>query len=390
MATLLLSAGDASGDLHAAEFARVFAERNPGTRLVGLGGAAMDAAGVERVAHQDDLAVGGLFELLGGLAGVARAWRAMGAAAERERPDLVVLVDSGGFNLPLARRIKRRLGAPILYYVAPQVWAWRTWRIRKLAARVDRLAVILPFEPEVYAGTGVAVDFVGHPLVDAIPEPAGADERLAARSRCGLEAFAGPVVALLPGSRRNEIASHLELQLATARALRERLPGVRFLLAVAPSLGAEAVARLRKDCERAVAAGLPLRLLSGEARDAISAADVVLAKPGTVTMECALLGRPLVVVGRANPLTAWIVRRALRVPSLTMPNLIAGEAIVPEFLQQEAVPERLADAVAALVEGPARQRQLARLAEVRAALGPGGSAARACDIAEEMLASARA
>ena len=128
MATLLLSAGDASGDLHAAEFARVFAERNPGTRLVGLGGAAMDAAGVERVAHQDDLAVGGLFELLGGLAGVARAWRAMGAAAERERPDLVVLVDSGGFNLPLARRIKRRLGTPILYYVAPQVWAWRCRR----------------------------------------------------------------------------------------------------------------------------------------------------------------------------------------------------------------------------------------------------------------------
>ncbi len=163
---------------------------------------------------------------------------------------------------------------------------------------------------------------------------------------------------------------------------------MRFLLAVAPSLG-EGV-EIRAACERARAAGLPITLLPGRSREAIVAADVVLAKPGTVTMECALLARPMVVMGRANALTAWFLRRAIRVPSLTMPNLIAEEAIVPEFLQDEAVPSRLAEALGALLSGPARDVQLARLAEVRQALGPGGAADQACRIAEEMLEAARA
>jgi lipid-A-disaccharide synthase len=335
------------------------------------------------------------------LAGVVRAWRAVGAALERERPDLVVLVDSAGFNLPLARRIRRRLGVPILYFVAPQVWAWRTRRIRKLAARVDRLAVIFPFEPEVYQGTGLQVDFVGHPLVDAIGDRSGdvsagpaaeADrdaDRSAARKRCGLDESAGRVVALMPGSRRNEIASHLELQLETAGLLQAEDPTTRFLLAVAPSLRGAPGRELRTACQGHIDAGLSLTLCDGGARDAIVAADVVLAKPGTITVECALIGRPLVVMGRAHPLTAWILRRAIRVPSLTMPNLIADEAIVPEFLQNEAVPERLADALRSLMEGPTRDTQLARFAEVRQALGGGGAVDRACEIAEEMLATAR-
>ena len=398
MATLLLSAGDASGDLHAADFAAAFSRRNPGTRLIGLGGEAMRAAGVELVAHQRDLAVGGLFELAGGFAGVVRAWRAVTAALDRERPDLVVLVDSSGFNLPLARRIKRRLGAPILYYVAPQVWAWRSGRIRKLARRVDRLAVIFPFEPAVYAQTALPVDFVGHPLLDAIQPPAAGDEESArdrARQRCGLGGPEGPVVTLLPGSRRNEIASHLEVQLAAASRLHERVPTARFLLGVAPSLGAGVLERLHAGCREARDRGLPLHVCEQGARDAIQAADVVLAKPGTVTLECALLGRPLVVMGRANPLTAWILRRAIRVPWLAMPNLIANEAVVPELLQQDADPERLAQALFELLEGPARERQLAKLAGVRQALaasesetgeGTGRAVERACRIAEEMLA----
>ncbi len=350
----------------------------------------MRSAGVELVAHQRDLAVGGLLELAGGLRGVVRSWFAVTTAIERERPDLVVLVDSSGFNLPLARRIKRRQAVPILYYVAPQVWAWRSGRIRKLAARVDRAALIFPFEPAVYAGTGLSAEFVGHPLIDAIPAVAGDAARAGARDRCGLADAAGPVVTLLPGSRRNEIAAHLTVQLETARTLQARVPEVQFLLAVAPSLTDDVGRGLRETCERWARDGLHLRLWTEGARDAISAADVVLAKPGTVTMECALLGRPLVVMGRANPLTAWIVRRAIRVPSLTMPNLIADEDLVPEFLQDEAVPERLAEALAGLLAGPARDRQLAGLAKVRQALGPPGAVERACGIAEEMLASARA
>jgi len=386
VATLLVSAGDASGDLHGAEFARRFRERHPKCRIAGLGGDAMRDAGVELLAHQRDLAVGGLFELAGSLPALARVWRRMGAALATRRPDLVVLIDSGGFNLPFAKRVRRHCAAKILYYVAPQVWAWRSGRIRKLAERVDRLAVIFPFERDVYKHTQLPVDFVGHPLLDSLAPPASHDTQ-AARRACGLDPV-GPVVTLMPGSRRNEVASHLGIQLETAQRLRAETPGVRFLLAVAPSLG-EGV-EIRAACDRARGSGLSITLLQGRSSEAIVAADVVLAKPGTVTMECALLARPMVVMGRANPLTAWFVKRAIRVPSLAMPNLIAQETIVPEFLQGDAVPSRLADALGSLLSGPARELQLARLADVREALGPRGAADRACGIAEEMLEAARA
>ena len=387
MPTLLLCAGDASGELHAAAFASAFRKRHPDARLVGLGGDAMRAAGVELVADQRDLAIGGLVEVVGGLAGVVRAWRAVDRALVRERPDLVVLVDSGGFNLPLARRVRRRLPAPVLYYVAPQVWAWRTGRIRKLAKRVDRLALILPFEPRVYAGTAVRAEFVGHPLVDAIPRPPSDSERLAARQRC----CAGEderVLTLLPGSRRNEIAAHLALQLEVAARLHAAGRIDRAILAAAPSLDATARERLEARCA-AAAAKLPLVVHADGARHAIAAASVVLAKPGTVTLECALLGTPLVVVGRANPVTAWLARRLVRVPSLSMPNLIAEAPLVPEFLQQDARPAPVAAALERLLEGPARDEQLSGLAQVRERLGDPGAAERTCEIAEEMLATAR-
>jgi lipid-A-disaccharide synthase len=345
----------------------------------------MREAGVDLVADQRDLAVGGLFELAGSALRVASAWRRLGDALPEIRPDLVVLVDSGGFNLPLARRVRRECGVPILYYVAPQVWAWRTGRIRKLARRVDRLAVIFPFEPHFYAGTSLRVDFVGHPLVDPLRAFAREVSTAVARARCGVGP-GGPVVALMPGSRRNEIASQLPLQLDASLAMRARVPTLRFLLAHAPSVSERDV---RAHCRARLPADFPLEIVPGSAREAIRAADVVLAKPGTVTLEAALLERPMVVMGRANPLTAWVLRRAVRVPWLAMPNLIAGETIVPELLQQDAVPTRIADAVLALLDGPAREAQLRGLARVRLSLGEGGAVGRACEIAEEMLAPAR-
>jgi lipid-A-disaccharide synthase len=382
--TLLLSAGDASGDLHAADFVRSFRERHPGARFVGLGGPAMREAGVELVADQRELAVGGLVELAGSLTRVFGVWRRLTAALVRCRPDLVVLVDSGGFNLPFAARVRRRCKAPVFYYVAPQVWAWRVGRIRKLARRVDRLAVILPFEERLYRDAELRVDFVGHPLIDPLRDLRRRLGREAARERFGL-ASQDPIVTLLPGSRRNEMDSHLRIQLEVARLLREREPRMRFLLPLAASLPDD----YRRVAEAALPPDFPLQVLAGGAREAILAADVVLAKPGSVTLEAALLARPMVVMGCAHPLTAWLLRRVVRVDSLTLPNLIAGEAIVPEFLQQDATPRRLADAIGKLFCGPERDAQLERLAAVCGALGPGGAVGRACEIAEEMLATAR-
>jgi lipid-A-disaccharide synthase len=379
MTTVLVSAGDASGDLHAAAFVRALRARRPALRAIGLGGAAMQKAGVELLVQQRDLAIGGLVEVLSSLRRVVRAWRRLGRALREERPALVVLVDSPDLNLPFARRA-RRARVPILYYVSPQVWAWRRGRIRKIARRVDRMATIFPFEPAVYAGTGLRVEFVGHPLVEPLARFAAENAPLALRERLALPRDA-PLVALLPGSRRNELRHGLGLFLAVARRLAARRPEVRFALGLAPSL-----ARAELDAELArVPDAPPVAVVEGDAHALIRAADVCLAKPGTVTVEIALLGTPFVVAGRANRLTAAIARRVVSLPSFTMPNLIAGAPVVPEFLQEAARPERIADALEALLQDPAREAQLARLAAVRARLGAGGAAERAAAIADEML-----
>jgi lipid-A-disaccharide synthase len=387
MTTLLLSAGDASGDLHGAGFVRAFRALCPEARFVGLGGDEMEKAGVELLVHQRDLAIGGFLELSGGLRRIVQAWRSLSRALARIRPDLVVLIDSGGFNLPLARRARRRTGAPIFYYVAPQVWAWRRGRIAKLARRVDRLAVIFPFEPEVYADTDLVVDYVGHPLVEELETVGRRTDRKSARHSLGL-ASEGPLVAVFPGSRSNEIHEQLPVQLQAIALLHRERPDARYLLALAPTVSRAAVETIVE--RQQLPSSLELEIVEGRSRDVILAADLALAKPGTITVELALLGRPMVVVGRASRLTAMILKRAVKLPSLAMPNLIAGAPVVPEFLQEEARPARIAFALAELFEGSQREGQLAALEEVRRKLGRRGAARRAAEIAEEMLGSATA
>lgn len=385
MSLVLVSAGDASGDLHAAGLVEALRRLRPTTRFCGLGGAAMAAAGVELRVPQREIAIGGLIEVLPSLCRVIRAWSTLGRVLvppdPAERPRLAVLVDAPDFHLPLAKRAQRA-GVPVLYYVSPQVWAWRRHRIRAMARRVDRLAAIFPFEAALYTGTGLRVDFVGHPLVDSLGALARRLDASAARARLGLPAT-GPLVLLMPGSRRNELAHHLGPMLEGARALHARRPDVRFALAVAPSLERDGIAA------RVAAADLPSgaapALIAGGAHEAILAADVVLAKPGTTTIEVTLLARPLVVVGRANPLTAALARRLVSLPSLAMPNLIAGAPVVPELLQGDARPDRIAAALEVLLDGPVRELALARLAAVRARLGVGGAAERTAAIAAEML-----
>lgn len=379
MSTVLLSVGDASGDVYASDFVRELAALRPGTRFVGLGGPEMEKAGVEIVVEQSALAVGGLIELLPDLHRVVGAWRRMRAALERERPDLVVLMDSSGFNIPFARRAGR-LGIPSLYYVAPQVWVWRKGRVQKIARWVSRVAVIFPFEPDAYAHSSVPVEFVGHPLVDRLRQ--AKLERGAARSALGLPEEA-TIVALLPGSRDSEMRRFLPLFLETAKLVHARDPRVHFVLPRASSVEAEGIeARLR---EAKLPSLMAVEVLAGRAHEVLCAADVALAKPGTSTLEAALLGCPLVVAGFATWFTAFVVRRMMDVDAYAMPNLIAGERIVPELIQEEARPEAIADAVLSLCSGPARELQLARFAELRETLAKGGAARRAAEIAAEML-----
>lgn len=378
MTDVLISAGDASGDAHAAELLTALRGSRPALRGFGLGGGRLADAGLEILVPLADVAVGGFVEVLGAVPRVLGAWRTLERAARARRPALAILVDAPDLNLPLARRL-RRAGVPILYYVAPQVWAWRTGRIEKLARRVDRMAVIFPFEVDVFAGSGLAVDFVGHPLVDPLRGVREKVDRADARARLGVPAGA-PLVLLLPGSRHNELRYGLPLFLATAERLLVRRPDAHFALALAPTIRRAAV-----DLQ-----GLPVRVVENATHEAMVAADVALVKPGTASLELALLGRPHVAAGRANALTAALARHLVRLPSWTLPNLIAGAAIVPEFLQQQANPERIAEALCALLDGPARELQLRRLEEVSRRLGEGGAAPRAAAIALEMIDGQRA
>ena len=380
MTTVLVSAGDASGDLHAGALMQALRQRVPDLRVIGIGGAELEKAGAELTVHQLELAIGGLVEVLASLRRIVGAWRRLSRALVGERPDLVVLVDSPDFNLPFARRVRRR-GIPVLYYVSPQVWAWRRWRIGKIARRVDRMAVIFPFEPDVYAGTSLPVDFVGHPLVERLAPCSDAD-RVDARAALGLDAER-PLVLLLPGSRRNELRHNLGLYLDVARKLHARDPRLAFALALAPTLD-------RAELETQLAeAGLPallrLDVLQGHTHAAMRAADVAVVMPGTATVELALLGTPTAVVGVANPVSVFVARRLGSVSQYAMPNLIAGRPVMPEFVQEDADPERIAEALRALLGGVAREAQQADLREVRRLLGEGGAAGRASAIAAEMI-----
>lgn len=375
MTRVLVSAGDASGDAHAADLVRALVARRPETRVVGLGGPALAAAGAEIRVPLREVAVGGLVEVLRHVPRVMAAWRALEAAAREAPTDLAVLVDAPDLNLPLARRL-RRAGVPILYYVAPQVWAWRRRRVRTLARRVDRLAVIFPFEVEVFAGTGLAVEFVGHPLVDRMKAAAASLDRAAARAALGVDP-GRPLLLLLPGSRRNEVRTMLPLHVAVAAALRRRVPELAVALALAPTVTPADVAP--------ALGGLDVTVVEGRAYEAMAAATVALAKPGTATLELCLLGTPFAVAGRAHPISAAVMRRLVRLPSWTLPNLLAGAPIVPEFLQEQARPERVAAALEGLLAGPARALQERRLAGVAARLGPGGAAERAAAIAAEII-----
>ncbi len=389
MKTVLLSAGDLSGERHCADLVRALRSRRSDLRFVGMGGAAMSAAGVELYVDQRQLAVGGIFEVLGSLPRVIRTWRKMLRCVRETQPDVIVLVDSGGFNLPFARRARALSSAAILYYVAPQVWAWRPGRLRRLAARTDRIAVILPFEAAFYAEHGIEVDHVGHPALDAF-ETRGVSgaTREAARARLGIDASEF-VLGIFPGSRRNELARHLPIQLEAFARLRALLPksaSLKGLVGLAPSLDRDEA--LAVGADGLAAAPDALRFVSAEDGSLLDACDVALVKPGTITVELMLRRTPMVVIGRVHPATAMIARQALKIDWLSMPNLIANEQIVPEFIQEAATEDRIAAALAPLFGGDARARQVDALARASDRLGPAGATGRVADIVEELLGTA--
>jgi lipid-A-disaccharide synthase len=354
--TVFLVAGEASGDLHAANLLKALRVLEPGIEALGVGGERLRDAGLECVARSEELSVMGLAEVVRDLPRLARLARRVRRTALAKRPDVAVLVDSPDFNLPLARHL-RRAGIPVVIFISPQLWAWRAGRVRRIRRDVRRVLCILPFEVEFYGRHGMPAEFVGHPLVDEL-----------APVMLELPRRVPHALALLPGSRWHEVESLLPAMLAAAGTLGAAIPELTVRLIVAPGLDPE---RVRASLGKAA-----VELVTSDRHRALAACSAALVASGTATLECALLGVPMVVGYRLHPVSYLMARFLVRVPHVALVNLVAGEGVVPELVQDAFTPEALAREAAALLAG-AGEGQRAGLAEVRRRLGEVGASERA-------------
>ena len=335
-----LVAGEASGDILGSGLMQAIKARHPDAEFIGVGGARMEAEGLKSYFPMERLAVMGLVEVLGRLSELIGRRRQLARDLIAAKPDVFIGIDAPDFNLGLELKL-RRAGIKTVHYVSPSVWAWRQKRVLKIREACDLMLTLFPFEAQFYDAHQVPVRFVGHPLADAIPQQA---DRAAARDALDLPQD-GPVVALMPGSRGGEVARLGELFLDAAIRLRSLRPGVRFLLPCATP-------ERREQLEQMLAGrDLPLTLLNGRSHEALAACDAVLIASGTATLEALLYKRPMVVAYRVAPLTYRILKRLVKSPYISLPNLLAERLLVPELIQDAATPEALAQTVAPLIDG---------------------------------------
>src|SRR5436305_2857153 len=375
---LLLSAGEASGDMYAARLASALKQRLD-VAIFGMGGPQMLAAGVEIITDYSEVSVVGITEVLKRLPSLTRAMRHLVDEAQRRRPPLAILTDFPGFHLRLARKLRPR-GIRNVYYICPQFWAWRPWRVDLVRRRFAYALCIFPFEEKFYADAGVPVTFIGHPLVGNVQ--ATLTREFFCR-KYGLQE-SERIITVLPGSRQGEISHHLPVLVEGLREIREHIPGPpQIVVAVAPGLDA---ARLQKSFP----ADWGARFIANDTYNALGAADLAIVSSGTATVETALLGKPMIVVYRLSPLTARLAKPFVRTKFFSMVNLIAGRVVVPELIQDDFTPQRVAAEAEKLIspseEGKQRVEEMrSGLEEVRRLLGPPGAVERAADEIVKLL-----
>jgi lipid-A-disaccharide synthase len=378
MSRVMISCGEASGDLYAGALASELLRREPSCHVIGLGGDRLREAGAELAGEYGRLAVTGLTEALRVLPRSFSMYRKLVARARAQRPDVFVAVDFPDFNFRVAAAMQR-LGIPVVYYVGPQLWAWRPGRIRSMARFVTKVLVIFPFEVEMYERAGIPVEFVGHPLVDLVRVTAPREQFL---TELGLSAGA-PTLALLPGSRVNELHAIGPTLASALPLIGACVPRLQVVVARAPHLPDELFRELET-------IKVPLAIVEGRTDDVLNAADAVVTASGTATVQTALHGRPMVIVYRVSPLTYRLGRRFVRVSTFGMANLIAGRSVVPELIQDEFSPDRVAgEAVRLLTDANAAARMREDLASVRAKLGTAGATGRAADAVLQIVRAGR-
>ena len=374
---VLIIAGEASGDLHGANLVRAMKRLSPGIDVQGVGGRNMEDAGVKILVPSSDMAVVGLTEVFSKLYSIMKARHDLKILLRENRPDLLILIDYPEFNIHLAGAAKR-YGIPVLYYISPQIWAWRRGRLKKIAGRIDRMAVILPFEKEFYlqAKTELVVDYVGHPLLDIVPDIP--DNR---KSKKGLgmpDSY--PILGLLPGSRNDEIRNHLPLMINAAEILSSRYNKIKCVLPMAPTVSPELIeSTVRQSL-------LDISVSSENIYRVLSICHFAFVASGTATLETALMEVPMVIVYRVSPLSYWIGKRVIKVPYVGLVNLIAGKEVVPELIQDEATPQNLAQKAMSVLENEKNRTDMVKeFRMIRERLGSGGASERTANIALKML-----
>lgn len=368
---VMIVAGEASGDQHGAAVVRAIRRRSAEIVFFGIGGGGLREAGVETVVDASRLSVVGITEAAARLPFLWEGLSTAKSLLRERRPDLLILIDFPDFNLHIAACAKR-LGIPVLYYISPQIWAWRRGRVKKIRSRVDHMAVILPFEASFYRDHGVPVSFVGHPLNDRYHRPSFPDELPADP----------PVLGLLPGSREREVDAHLPVMLEAAHRLRRRFPRLRVLVSESASLSGGTVRRLaqRSPVAREV------EVVAGPVEDVYRRSTLVVAVSGTVTLEAAFIPTPLIVIYRVSRLSYALGRALIRVPYIGLINLLARERVAPELIQQDATAPKIADVATQMLADPHRLRRIReRLLRLRQTMGGPGASRRVADLALSFL-----
>jgi lipid-A-disaccharide synthase len=373
--TIMIIAGEASGDMHGANLVREMLKMNPELSFYGIGGKRLQEEGVELLADASSMAVVGMTEVISKLGTILKTMSEMKKSLDERKPDLVILIDYPDFNLPLAKAAKQR-GIKVFYYISPQVWAWRKSRIKQIKKNVSKMAVILPFEVEFYREEGFEVNYVGHPLLDMIKNDF---PKQASRKKVGL-AENQTTIALLPGSRVSEIRQLLPEMLSAAEILQQSITDVQFVLPLAETLEEKTVT------EFIAKSNINIKVIPGNTYEVISAADLALVASGTATLETALLGVPMVIVYKISLISYCIGRVFVSVKNIGLVNIIAGKTIVPELLQGDANGKRIAaEALSILKSEEKMNATIKELSDIRAKLGEPGAAIRTAQLAINML-----
>ena len=372
---ILLVAGEVSGDLHGAHLMEAIQRIDPEIEFFGVGGEGLERKGMKLLYDAHSLSVVGITEALLKLPSIWKALRELKKSLDRERPDLIILIDFPDFNLRLAKMAYQR-GIPVLYYISPQVWAWRPKRVKLIARWVKKMVVLFPFEVPLYEAAGVNVEWVGHPLLDIVKPTLS---REAAFQRFGLDPKQR-TIALLPGSRMHEVKRLLPPLLASAQLLQKETPDLQFIIPLAPGILQGTLSPWMRNIS------VPVKVVEGWNYDVMNISELLITASGTATLEAAILGKPMVIVYKVSFFSYWIGRALIRVDHIGLVNLVAGKEIAPELIQNDVNPQRVAEEALRILRDPILSRRMTEMmAGVRQSLGEPGAAQRAAHIVTSLL-----